>query len=153
MPESIREQIVKNVRETFEAITIAHGYSLDVVRVFEGFISPESLTQSGPWVSFEDRTTDYSVLNVAAMMTDLTIEAHGLMRHSMDGGEEAARQAGRRFLADLETAIMADQTRGGKAISTTPIASDVEALNPWVHVPITFVVKYRVSRRDPSSTC
>lgn len=150
MANSVRENILQNV-ETVLGTVVSPTYETDLKQVSRKL---ELATEIGQYpavfivVNGEAKTTDDTPIGVTSVVMSLTLEV-------WLSGESAQEPTDlSNAIRDIETALMADRTRGGYAIDTKLTGNSTFASEVLVTAgaDITLDIEYRHSVNDPTST-
>lgn len=151
--DSIQEQIIKKVADALNGITIANGYqntinsvqryrasgvdlaNMPTILVKEGDCAPELAKSAYPHI--QRRMELFVVVCVS----------HDEAADSRSGGEILNS-----LVADIETALSANQTWDGLAILTMPpeyLTIEIEAVTPHLARGLRFEILYEHVRSNP----
>lgn len=149
MADSIRTQIVDNIKAALENITIANGYNEDVISVHsDSFDSPESFNEF-PQLFIIDTDEDMEPLDVDSTQNTLTLIVTGYCKSQND--MDNVQDKRRKLQADVQKALMVDERRNMLALSTDVIRviTDKGTLEPYSIFDLTVQVVYYTNKYDP----
>jgi len=150
--EPVRELVMQDIKSALELIVEGDTYWNTVNTVSRELKPPTSTTGTHLFVyspgdsvlPYDGRSTSTGVID-----TQMQIDIIAWMPR-----EIASDTASQRLVADIETAILADRTRGGNAINTRLLGREVvtaDANEPLSQVTVRFVVRYRTTFGDPGT--
>jgi len=149
MSESIRSQILNNLKTTLETISITNGYYQDIINVYDDRLDiPESFNDF-PILFIIDTDETKTIFDVDSTENNLEIIITGYLKKLND---EDNIQLRRRYLqADLEEAIMQDERRNELAIATEvkSIKTDKGIIEPYAIFDMAINIKYYTNKKDP----
>jgi len=157
MADSVREQIMKNVQATLEAITVENGYqhTLRSVQRFQqggqqlSAVPVAVLIEGGDDVELEGPLSGSFSLT-SRMLTVSVVIIH---RQDLDTDARSASELMNTIISDVQTAMQVDHTRGGLALDTNEAGigeMDVEDGQPELVQTIGYRIQYRHRRTDPT---
>lgn len=148
--ESLREQVFDSIADALAAITAGGTYWYTPANVFRYDLPDVDAISFPTYVVADDsETVDRLTKPLAHRSLTVTVSAVH-MAQIQDGPDRVAR----RLLQDIQTAVLADPTRGGLAVDTREVSSrlDIAGPNePQVMVEATFTVQYRTALANPAS--
>lgn len=157
MADSVREQIMKNVQSTLEAVTVENGY-VNTLRSVQRFqqggqqlsaVPVAVLIEGGDDVDLEGPLAgSYSLTS-----RTLTVSVVLIHRQDLDTDARSATELMNTIIADVQKAMQVDHTRGGLALDTNEAGigeMDVEDGQPELVQTIGYRIQYRHRRTDPT---
>lgn len=147
MAESIREKIIGNIITTIKSITVENGYGLTIRDARRVSFTPFNQAVF-PIAEIQDLSEDKQD---GVPMGHTTCQLH-LSIAVWDKVLTGMSQNTNIYLADVEKALHADQTRGGYAYDTDVLGSQfftTEDILPWGSIVIIVDVWYRHRYGDP----
>lgn len=150
---SIRGDIIDDIKDAIESITVANGYNQDIKYVSTDSIElPDTLHVTNfPAVFVIDTEETKSPSDVDTVECALTLVLLCYMRRK--DNRENLQDKRRKMTSDIEKAIMADERRELKALKTdiTRIETDRGIDDNNAITEITCVVTYYHDRDNPSA--
>lgn len=148
---SIRDDIVDDLKTTLGGITAGAAYNYTTASVFDWRTPGASTIPSFPAVSVWDldERVEWKAYPLATRILRVTIQAI----HACEPNDDPAGVA-RKMLHDIQKAVVVDHTRGGVAVDTLEVANRVAVdapAEPYVVVEVDLDVHYRTNRADPAS--
>lgn len=150
---TVRERIVANIETTLAGISIATGYHIDIASVQR--VKPGgTVRRATPFIVIAEGAEEAKdgPLPTTSKFLDIAVTT------VISGDEDETRpidQVLSLIAGDVETALMQDRTRGGLAVTTSPVGSmpaefaDKSGVtSPAIHLLIT--VHYRHHHQDPT---
>ena len=153
MAEPIKEQILDNLKTALEAITTDNGYYNTLAKV-ERWEQDGNDKESIPCLFIH--TGNESPENHPSMTSWRTLTVHLELWtiHDKTVFADSTDELLNRFSCDIETAVMADDQRGGLALSTDVANIDLfETVEgqPFCGVIVTLEIKYKHKVGDPKT--
>ena len=144
---SIRENIIQDLKQTLEDMSTGAGYHYDWADVW--LFPPKNYGH--PWALISENGEQQADLVFPKIERVLEVEitaSHRVLTSSDDAPSTSARQ----LIADIERAVLQDNTRGGNAKDTRPVRTEPPILAAdAVAVVCVFEVVYHTNRKDPNA--
>jgi len=158
--DSIREKIMKDVKESLEEIRISNGYEVDIDNVtrFEQDGNPKRNTPCIEIVPDGETKNPENTFPETRCVLSLALLLY--FRHDKNVFDCSTDEALNKFLADIEKALMATRNgigghlRGGNAITTTVNgneAYEVTEGQPFIVLVVNVDILYAHDHDDPYS--
>lgn len=157
MADSVREQIMKNVQATLEAVTVENGYT-NTLRSVQRFQQGGQQLSAVPVAVLIEGGDDVDLegpLAGAYSLTSrtLTVSVVIIHRQDLDTDGRSASELMNTIITDVQKAMQTDHTRGGVALDTNEAGigeMDVEDGQPELVQTIGYRIQYRHRRTDPT---
>jgi len=146
---SIREKILENLKTTFETISVANGYNLDVAKVSRDIVHPNRLSDSDIPAIFIT-----GVRAIPAHMSYQKIRTQLLpvvTFYVSAATNEVAATLLEKLIQDIRKVLYVDITRGGNAETSLAGETRVDKgmLAPMAGGEIDLEIFYRHGRDEP----
>lgn len=153
MAESVREKIMKHIQATLEGITLENGYA-NTLRSVQRFRQDGQELANLPTAILIEGSDDVE-LNGPLELTSrsMTVSVVLIQQQDTDTDARSASEIMNSLIADVQTAMQEDYTRGGLAIDTSEIGigdMTVEDGQPELMLSIAYRIAYRHERTDPT---
>lgn len=147
---SVKEAILQNLKTTLEGIAVADGYRVDVQGVYRFRIAPWDVVT--PALSIVGVREDKTPIEgyPPRMDVQLTCIVTGLVSQDPVEDSEELHNA---LMLDVEAAVQVDTSRGGYALDTTVVGTDVELGfddRPFGVDSVVLRIRYQHGRADPT---
>lgn len=150
---SIRADLLNNIKDALKLITTGNGFNQTVNKVDDQNIQVpnEVIDDDFPILFLTDGDEKKEPGDVDSKKCDLEFIVTGFVKRANDADDMQSRR--RDLQNDVEKAIMVDDRRGGKAISTeiTKIGTDNGILDDFSLFELTGVIQYFHNRNDPNN--
>ena len=150
---SVRGDILDDVKTVLEGITTGNGFFQTINKVDDQSIrAPEDINdEEFPILFITDGDENKKPGDVDSKDCVLTIIITGIIKQQND--EDDIQDRRRKIQNDVEKALMAQESRGGKAIRTeiTQISTDKGLSQTYTLFQLDLDVDYFHNRSDPSS--
>lgn len=139
---ALDRRIIDELKQTLQAISIANGFNYDVQRVEEKATVATPDLKETPTIFLFQNTEMNDNIPLVMQSKHLTVAVVGYVRQFSNMDREVNK-----LKADIETAVLADRTRGGLAVNTVisgPVTLFYGAdVAPWGYVQFKFEIYYR----------
>jgi hypothetical protein len=147
MGTPVVETCLSSLITALEGITTGNGYHTDVKRVTRLGVPPWSAGEF-PYIS----VVGLGESKESRSSTVVTVDGTFTLGLFMDSGEDDPQTKMINFMCDVEKAAMADMRRGGNAIWTKILDTEVMVLeeeDPYLASRVVVGVRYRHTLGDP----
>lgn len=153
MADSVREQIMKHIQATLEAITVENGYSNQLRSVQRFRQDGQELANLPAAILIEGSDDVESSGPLELTSRALVVSVVLIQQQDTEVDSKSASELMNSLIADVQTAMQVDHRRGGVALDTTEIGigeMNVEEGQPELVQSIAYRIAYRHERRDPT---
>ena len=152
MAESVREQIMKNMVSTLQAVTVANGYSTTFNGVERTLQYGQSAQAPMAYVlEGDDEVVSEAPLGYLSRHFQVGI----VLTIQQDESEDArsASEVMNAVIADVQKKLQEDERRGNLAVNTEEMAVsavEIEEGLPVLRATLAYRITYRHGRLDPT---
>lgn len=153
MPDSVREQIMKHVQATLEAITVENGYA-NTLRSVQRFRQDGQELANLPAAILIEGSDDVDLKGPLELTSrSMTISVVLVQQQDSDIDGRSASELMNSLIADVQEAMQVDHRRGGVALDTAEVGigeMNVEEGQPELVQSIGYRIAYRHQRMSPA---
>ena len=145
---SIRENIIQDLKQTLEDMSVGAGYHYDWKDVW---LFPPARINAHPSILLSENGELQTDLVYPKIERTLEIELYAVHR-VLTSTADAPSTSARMLIADMERAVLQDPTRGGNAVDTQLLRTEPPLLgDDAAHVITVIEVVYHTNRQDPNA--
>jgi hypothetical protein len=152
MADSIREQIIADIKATLEGITVNDGYDFNMQRVYRLSISPFQVG-SLPVAIVMEVSEEKNDGSIGAYHTDCFLNV-GILIWDKESDRNSASERTNILLSNVEKALKQDIKRSNLAIDTNLLSNELSLsaeLFPYVGIILNIQIHYRHLIANPFS--